>query len=95
MGLVTLVDQLDGLITRRARTSEIMPLLITLRDQCKATELRLRSFQTKAKTPDKDVLIASLQRDLEEANKRYAQLHANQMPNQRPPIDPKGRFTYT
>jgi glycerophosphoryl diester phosphodiesterase len=88
MPLTTLVDQIDALVTRRAKTSTIKPLLISLREQCEAAELRILTLDLETKNPPFKAEVEALKRDLEEAKKKNAQMQAYYssppQPEQRP-----------
>jgi hypothetical protein len=76
MTITTIIDQLDTLVTNGAPVSQIKSHLMLLREQAEALECRVLTLETEAKSPAKDILIASLQRELDKAKKEKTEIIA-------------------
>jgi hypothetical protein len=76
MSLTTLIDQIDTLVTKRAKTSKIKPLLIALRDQAEACELHISQLQAEAQSPVLKTENDSLRGQLEKAQKEILKMKA-------------------
>ena len=76
MSITTSIDQIDTLITGGAPLSKIKVQLISLKDQAEALEARLLTLEAEAKNPDKDVLITSLQREVDKLKKEKSEIGA-------------------
>jgi hypothetical protein len=92
MGLVAIVDRVDVLITRRAKTSRIKRPLMVLREQCEAAESQISDLKAAIKAsglPRKVKYLEAqvevlrqekevLQRNLDAANEEILQLKCKQ-----------------
>jgi hypothetical protein len=88
MGLVSIIDRLESLVIGKASVSEIKPVLILLRDQAKATELRLRKSKLDAKAPKYKAEIVRLNGIVNELKKKALKVQKKALKIQPKPLPP-------